>query len=328
MILIFFAIILLNILLFIFHKNLHRINYPVDLPNERKIHSKKVLLSGGLFFSVNLILFLIVNIFYLLKFINFSNNEGENLFLISTLIFFLLGFFDDKINLSANLKLLLIILILASFLYTNNSFIIEVLRFSFTDKAIILGDYSFIFTILCLSLFINAFNMYDGINLQSGSYSAIFFIFFIFNSYNTFFSLIFIISLILFMIKNFQSKSFLGDSGCYILSFIIGIFIIDIYKLEIIYSDQIFLLMMIPGIDMFRLFLTRILSKKNPFSGDKNHLHHILLKKFNQNKVFKILLVLKIFIFLGVLFKINSILILLVATGIYIALFKKLNFSR
>ncbi len=322
------AIILLNILFFIYHKNLHNINYPVDLPNKRKIHSERVLLSGGLFFVINLIFLLVLKFFYELEFIYFSNNGEENKFLIFTLIFFLLGFFDDKINLNANLKLLLIILILSLFLYTNNNFIIEVLRFSFTDKTIFLGNYSFIFTILCLSLFINAFNMYDGINLQSGSYSMIFFIFFIFNSYNIYFSIIFIISLVLFMIKNFQSKSFLGDNGCYILSFIIGIFIIDIYKLEIIYSDQIFLLMMIPGIDMFRLFMTRILLKKNPFIGDKNHLHHILLKKFNQNKVFKILLILKIFIFLGVLFKINSILIFLVAIGIYVALFKKLNFSR
>ena len=106
----------------------------------------------------------------------------------------------------------------------------------------------------------------------------------------------FIFSLILFMFKNFQSKSFLGDNGCYILSFIIGIFIIDIYKFEKIYSDQIFLLMMIPGIDMLRLFIIRILNKKNPFSGDKNHLHHILLRRFNQISVFKILFIIKLLI--------------------------------
>ena len=37
--------------------------------------------------------------------------------------------------------------------------------------------------------------------------------------------------------------------------------------------------MCIPGLDMFRLFLERIYFKKNPFKGDNNHLHHILLKK-------------------------------------------------
>ena len=38
---------------------------------------------------------------------------------------------------------------------------------------------------------------------------------------------------------------------------------------------------MIPGLDMFRLFLVRIINKKNPFAGDLNHFHHLLIKKFS-----------------------------------------------
>ena len=37
---------------------------------------------------------------------------------------------------------------------------------------------------------------------------------------------------------------------------------------------------MIPGLDMLRLFLSRIINKKNPFFGDLNHFHHLLIKKF------------------------------------------------
>ena len=112
-----------------------------------------------------------------------------------------------------------------------------------------------------------------------------------------------------------------------IFNFIWSIFIIDIYKLEKIYADQIFLLMMIPGIDMLRLFIKRLMLRKNPFSGDKNHLHHILLKKFNQTTVFQILFVIKVLIFFAVFFNINSIYIFVVALLIYLALFTKLNFS-
>ena len=90
------AIILLNILFFIYHKNLHNINYPVDLPNKRKIHSERVLLSGGLFFVINLIFLLVLKFFYELEFIYFSNNGEENKFLIFTLIFFLLAFTSLK----------------------------------------------------------------------------------------------------------------------------------------------------------------------------------------------------------------------------------------
>ncbi len=327
MILSYSIIAILNIFLFLFHNKLHNINYPIDHPGKRKIHSDGVLLSGGLFFFINLILFFIIKNIFGISFIEFSDKNIENLFLFSAITFFVLGFVDDKINLNANLKLLVIIFILCFFLGLNESLIIQILKFSFTDKTINLGNYSFIFTILCLSLFINAFNMYDGINLQSASYSLIFFIFFILNSYNIYFISMFIFSLILFMFKNFQSKSFLGDNGCYILSFIIGIFIIDIYKFEKIYSDQIFLLMMIPGIDMLRLFIIRILNKKNPFSGDKNHLHHILLRRFNQISVFKILFIIKLLILTAVLLKLNTVIVLFVTFIVYGILLKKLNFN-
>ena len=41
---------------------------------------------------------------------------------------------------------------------------------------------------------------------------------------------------------------------------------------------------MIPGIDMIRVFLVRILKGKNPFSPDKNHFHHYLLKIYSLKK--------------------------------------------
>ena len=43
-------------------------------------------------------------------------------------------------------------------------------------------------------------------------------------------------------------------------------------------SDHIFLIMIIPGIDLIRLFLTRVSKGYSPFKPDRNHLHHILLK--------------------------------------------------
>ena len=48
----------------------------------------------------------------------------------------------------------------------------------------------------------------------------------------------------------------------------------------IIHSDEIFIYMMVPGIDMIRLFFTRILMNRSPFSDDRIHIHHLLLDKF------------------------------------------------
>ena len=55
--------------------------------------------------------------------------------------------------------------------------------------------------------------------------------------------------------------------------------------------------MAIPGIDMLRLFIVRLINKKNPFKGDNNHLHHILNKSFGEKKA-------AIYIFLLIVFSI------------------------
>ena len=43
-----------------------------------------------------------------------------------------------------------------------------------------------------------------------------------------------------------------------------------------LYGDEIFIILLIPSIDMLRLFLVRLIKKKSPFKGDLNHLHHIV----------------------------------------------------
>ena len=37
--------------------------------------------------------------------------------------------------------------------------------------------------------------------------------------------------------------------------------------------------MIVPGVDMIRLFFERLINKKSPLSHDRNHLHHLLIKK-------------------------------------------------
>jgi hypothetical protein len=43
--------------------------------------------------------------------------------------------------------------------------------------------------------------------------------------------------------------------------------------------------MLVPGLDLFRLFFERIIKGKNPFFPDRNHIHHLLLKKMSYLKV-------------------------------------------
>jgi UDP-GlcNAc:undecaprenyl-phosphate GlcNAc-1-phosphate transferase len=134
-------------------------------------------------------------------------------------------------------------------------------------------------------------------------------------------------SLLLFLIYNIKSKIFLGDSGNYLLSIFFGSLIIEtnnIYKNFT--AEEIFILLMLPGIDMLRLFYIRLKNKKNPFYGDRNHFHHLLIEKFEKKYVIIIyyLLFITPIIFLNIKI-INKTYIILIFILFYAALINKKN---
>jgi UDP-GlcNAc:undecaprenyl-phosphate GlcNAc-1-phosphate transferase len=120
---------------------------------------------------------------------------------------------------------------------------------------------------------------------------------------------------------NSKNKIFMGDSGTLFLGCIISLIIIANYnKLNFIKADEIFLIMLVPGIDMFRLFLQRIICKKNPFLGDREHLHHYLLGFFGYR--WAIILILSISILPSMLsFFIDSVIIIIFFINLYLFLF-------
>ena len=141
--------------------------------------------------------------------------------------------------------------------------------------------------------------MFDGINMQTATYSIIVFIVFLSKGIYINLSIILIFVLIIFLVFNFQNKIFLGDSGTHILAFIISYVIIKSHNIEQSFSpEEIFIILSIPGLDMFRLFLWRIINGKNPFKSDRNHIHHLILKKMSPINTF---LLIQFFIIINIL---------------------------
>ena len=209
------------------------------------------------------------------------------------------------------------------FFNLNSDLVINELKFSFTNDTIKLGNLSKVFTIICIFTFINALNLFDGIDLQSGSYVLILLLTLGLLNQEIFLFFI-IIPIIIFLILNHKKEIFLGDSGTIVLGFFISYIVIKSYKNSIVFVDEIFIMMMIPGIDMIRLFLVRISKGKNPFLGDRNHLHHILVNKFNYKNS---LLIINTIILLPIIFvfnlNIDLFFIILVTILIYILLIKR-----
>jgi UDP-GlcNAc:undecaprenyl-phosphate GlcNAc-1-phosphate transferase len=284
-----FVFFLINIFLVIFYDFFRRKINIVDFPDkERKLHKIPVPLYGGIFLFINLFLLLIISIFddqILYNFFDFKEKKDVFIFFSSCLFLFILGLLDDKFKINPYLRFIIFFIIFLLITQEKN-LRIEYIQLSILENRIYLNYFSYFFTILCFLLFVNAFNFFDGINLQSGIYSLILSSIICIINNNLLFFYILQIFLIFFLYLNYKNKTFLGDSGTYLLSFIFGYYFIKLYNERLILqADEIVILMLIPGLDLFRLFFLRIINKKNPFFPDKNHIHHLLLRKFNYIKV-------------------------------------------
>ena len=119
----------------------------------------------------------------------------------------------------------------------------------------------------------------------------------------------------------------MGDYGVTTAALVIGLISIASYnarlvELNPIYVEELFLLFFIPGLDMFRLFIERILNKKDPFLADNNHLHHLLINKFKLKESLCIYILISFSpIFLFKIFNLNSLILILFFTFSYFLIF-------
>ena len=102
----------------------------------------------------------------------FKNDNDVVILFISIILFFLVGFFDDKFNISATKRFLFVLIMLIPIIHFSDDITIKQIRLSFTDHTLNLPYIiSILWSVLCFLLFINAINMFDGINFQVGLYS-------------------------------------------------------------------------------------------------------------------------------------------------------------
>lgn len=287
----FYLILLVQLLInLLFIKKFSKISKLIniyDIPGERKNHKMPVATLGGFIFFLNYIyIFFIGNYFHPKLF------PTNIVFITFTSLIFIVGFVDDKINLKVKLKFPLFISIILIHLFLENKFLINNLDINFLALEFNFNIFqSYFFTLLCILLFMNASNLYDGINLQFGIYIIVFISYLIYKDPTANYLKLLILPLIFFIYLNYLNKCFFGDSGTLFISYFLSFIIINQNQnLNILSVSEIFLLMIIPGLDMLRLFFKRLLRGKNPFHGDRDHLHHYMIRKFDLVKTNMILI--------------------------------------
>lgn len=227
--------------------------------------------------------------------------KQANFLITSSIILFALGLKDDMFGVSPGTKFLLQ-LVVAIMVVVAGEF-----RLTSFYGVFYMWDVDWIwgclFTIIVVIFVNNAFNLIDGVDGLAATLGMIatlsFGIFFaIANAYPyAFIAFAMLGSILGFLMFNYPpAKIFMGDTGSLIIGLVCVVLAIKFIELNKIGSKPepyfysapsiAVAVLIVPIFDSLRIFLIRIIHKKSPFKGDRNHVHHRLQRLgFNAQQI-------------------------------------------
>jgi UDP-GlcNAc:undecaprenyl-phosphate/decaprenyl-phosphate GlcNAc-1-phosphate transferase len=158
---------------------------------------------------------------------------------------------------------------------------------------------SILISVLIITSVINCINLIDGIDGLAATLSII--MFSVFGALFYMAGIVFLMlnciimvgSLLAFLRFNLSKtkKIFMGDTGAFVVGFMLGVMAVSflaldnptLEKLPFLPENLAYVVaavLCIPLYDSIRVFFVRIIKKHNPFSGDRNHIHHIIIDTF------------------------------------------------
>jgi len=255
-----------------------------DEPDERKVHKDVTPTLGGLGIFAGFIVASLMGV-------PPTMSHVLQYFMAAIMVIFFLGIKDDILILSATKKFIgqLVaagIIIKFGGVQINN-------MHGFLGLQEIPHTASILLTLFTIVLITNSFNLIDGVDGLAGCLglltSSIFGIYFFATSQLMYAVMAFSLagSLIAFLIYNFSpAKIFMGDTGSLLIGLLNSVFVIKFisvaadpslgFALEAAPAIG-FAILIVPLFDTLRVVSIRIISRRSPFSPDRNHIHHFLL---------------------------------------------------
>jgi len=258
----------------------------LDIPDGRKRHRVPIPLLGGL--AIYASFFLTLALCYLVRpeWLEARQSLFFGLLIGGTLIF-LAGVFDDAYGLNAPQKFLVqIVASLVLINFEDPGKALQNIIPGLPDTALVryLGILLFVFWVVMLT---NAINLIDGLDgLATGiSFLSVYFLTLTAIGLNRTYLLPFLVPLLGatlgFLRYNFHpARIFLGDAGSMLLGFLIAVISFQGFAKRITFFTLLIpiLLLGIPILDTALSFARRILAGRNPFSADRDHIHHKLIR--------------------------------------------------
>jgi len=269
-----------------------------DMPDARKEHKSPIPALGGISIMAGMIPSLI--------FVCIQNPSIETLvFIFGLITLFITGVIDDIMLFSAMKRLIIQLIIATCIVLSGVRFphLFGILGMDHLPLTLIM-----ILNIIIITGIINAFNLIDGINGLAGGLGCISIfilgILLVVKGQTSYAIIAFsaAISYLAFLRYNMKPTFiFMGDNGSLVLGYLVAFFSLKLLQNAPVTDGTdsntvlkiILAICSIPVMDALRVFTGRMLKGKSPFSPDKTHIHHFLVRKgFSHHRSSLILLAL------------------------------------
>ncbi len=260
----------------------------IDIPDERKIHSRPIPRVGG--FALLTALAASIPLHILLTGRHILTEVHPSLFAASVLMIALTGIYDDRKGATPFVKLL--VQVTAGILAIKSGILIDRIMIPF-DGGISLSFLAVPITLLWIVGLTNGYNLIDGLDGLMCLLSSFVLLtigvagFLLGNSGPALLSLTVAAALFAFFLYNRPpAKVFMGDAGSMTIGFLIATLSILTLKTRDA-SIAFFPMVLINGIviiDTSLVFFLRILSGRSPLSPGLDHVHHRALRVMGNPK--------------------------------------------
>jgi UDP-N-acetylmuramyl pentapeptide phosphotransferase/UDP-N-acetylglucosamine-1-phosphate transferase len=263
-----------------------------DEPDERKQHKNAIPSLGG----VAMFAAIFFSIIFWAEDINF---EQLRWMILPLFIIFMQGLKDDIVAIHAVKKLIGQLIATAIMVFWGGLYITDLQGFLGIHQ--IPAYVSIPFTLFTVAVIINSFNLIDGVDGLAGTIGVVttvtFGTLFFLGQHYSLAMISFTITgaLLGFLWYNFSpAKIFMGDGGSLVIGMVLGILCLRFLEAKIsldggpaLPTPPIALaILIVPLTDTLRVFMIRMSQGRSPFSPDRNHLHHVLLRMgFNHRQV-------------------------------------------
>lgn len=276
----------------------------VDYPGGRKIHSGVMPRMGGL--VIFLIVIIMLNAFV-------EDFSSIKLLIISATILIFSGIVDDVIGLNNFIKFVIQNVSAVLLIFYLEQYYTGVTLFGID----LTSPWNYLALLLLIVGAINSINFLDGLDgLASGFALLIFSVLLVLAiRKNDVFLILLSVTLLgstlgFLRFNAFPASIFLGDTG----SLMLGFFLIMLTSMTSInYHESVLdltfplIILGVPLVDTVKVFILRIIRRRDPFSGDTSHQHHMLKKSIvsYEATIFIIEIFSLFYIFIGLLYLID-----------------------